>query len=502
MGGSRPTAVTVDSCKAKGPTACTKRHVIRLVDADTALQDLLMSSSSSLAQKQPNVMELAIKWEAKTPPSSASALRHNKGLHPPPVEKTLAWLFENEARADPRRTTTSTSERPVVVKSGGDTLMADDRQWGAVKAADSTKSCDSGVSSASGRSRSSCQMKKSDRKVKCEPGQEEEDDGDQHEEDDDDDDESGYNSSRGNNGAAVAAMHGRCRSTHLYDLDQFKVTRKTLSPPKNHFIVSPAFVSQKTKAKAEANANRKTDAREEYFPEYPLQRKWSVRVDDLQPAAAAAAVTVAAKSPSSPVIYDQQQPQEQQQQLQDAAKIIEGENQVQERDHRDNSHQPNQRVDTGGGRRVASDKPKTKNIVRSSCLACQYSGGQTKGQQSCVHDAFKAAFKAGTSATTTKTLDDLNEIVKRRRGYRAPKPAPLTSHCRFIRGTLAPPLSVGCRTDPIVSYPDFKRLNSTYRLSYGGVQEAVANQHQHQHRPRAKNLTALLNEKTSAIWKS
>lgn len=86
------------------------------------------------------------------------------------------------------------------------------------------------------------------------------------------------------------------------------------------------------------------------------------------------------------------------------------------------------------------------------------------------------------------------QVIQRRQSYRAPKPFPLSSHARHIRGTLAPPLSAGNGIEPMVDYPDFKRLDSTYRLSYGV--------HPHPQRRRPKTLTALLNEKSSRQWKS
>ena len=102
--------------------------------------------------------------------------------------------------------------------------------------------------------------------------------------------------------------------------------------------------------------------------------------------------------------------------------------------------------------------------------------------------------KAGTPSN--KNHLELEKVIQRRQSYRAPKPIPLSSHARYIRGTLAPPLSAGAGIEPLVDYPDFKRLDSTYRLSYGA-------HHLHpQQRRRPKTLTALLNEKSSRQWKS
>ena len=85
-------------------------------------------------------------------------------------------------------------------------------------------------------------------------------------------------------------------------------------------------------------------------------------------------------------------------------------------------------------------------------------------------------------------------MIQRRQSYRAPKPAALSSHARHIRGTLAPPLSAGSGIEPVVIYPDFKRLDSTYRISYGA--------HLTPRRRRSRTLTSILNEKTSRQWRA
>lgn len=126
------------------------------------------------------------------------------------------------------------------------------------------------------------------------------------------------------------------------------------------------------------------------------------------------------------------------------------------------------------------------------CLAC--SNG-TKHNNNNNKGSYKLAMKAGTPSS--KNHQELEKVIQRRQSYRAPKPVPLTSHARHIRGTLAPPLSAGVGIEPIVDYPDFKRLASTYRLSYG-----IQQQPQLHHRRRPKTLTALLNEKPSRQWKS
>ena len=154
-------------------------------------------------------------------------------------------------------------------------------------------------------------------------------------------------------------------------------------------------------------------------------------------------------------------------------------------------HESNHAAGHGHHNRTGGQHKCVKHRSRP-CVACHHT--PVKGKTDAP--VFKTAFKAGTTAS--KTADDLVQIVKRRQSYRAPKPPPLTSHARFVRGTLAPPLSLGCRTDPVVLYPDFKRLDSTYRLSYG----AHHLQQQQQHRQRTKSLTTLLNEKSSRVWKS
>jgi hypothetical protein len=105
---------------------------------------------------------------------------------------------------------------------------------------------------------------------------------------------------------------------------------------------------------------------------------------------------------------------------------------------------------------------------------------------------YKQAMKAGNPCVKNQT--ELEKVIQRRQSYRAPKPAPLSTQARHIRGTLAPPLSAGIGNEPIVDYPDFKRLDSTYRLSYGA--------HTQTQRRRPKTLTALLNEKNCRQWRS
>ena len=124
------------------------------------------------------------------------------------------------------------------------------------------------------------------------------------------------------------------------------------------------------------------------------------------------------------------------------------------------------------------------------CGACVHSPQRQPRQQQ--KPAYKPAMKAGVP--NLKSHVELEKVIQRRQSYRAPKPAPLSSHARYIRGTLAPPLSAGIGNEPIVDYPDFKRLDSTYRLSYG-IHPTLPQ------RRRPKTLTALLNEKCSRQWK-
>ena len=513
-GGMQPSAVTVDTTKAKGPTACTKRHVVRL------------TPESQPIERRPNVMELAIKWEAKTPPSSAGKAVRAKPP-PPPVEKTLHWLYENPAIEDGKnkrpadKTNRKEAESPM--ENGGNSQ----KQW-MVKKEDSAKSRDSGVSLMSRRS------SKYGGGQKDMVGNEEEvgrggvcaDVGA------DSDQESGYNSPRS------SRDHPETSGQHLYDLDPVvKVTRKSLSPPKNHFVVSSAFGAKMNRGDPNAN----------FLPEYPLQRRESPR-----PAVIPSQVNhhsghrqqqnyirranineyppQRTPSPSEEQAYmnhnyqrdayhhphhqssypahdlDQHGPDCQ---LHTSSLPTHRE----EADHHVDQGGVINRYgcdqDSGFGDREQDDQlshnqrhPEqqghqaeycSKHRARP-CLACEHIPPKVKGPA--PPQAYKAAFKAG--AVPNKVTDDLNQIMKRRHGYKAPKPPPLTSHARFIRGTLAPPLSLGSRTDPIVQYPDFKRLDSTYRLSYGSH---LQQQPQH-HRQRTKTLTALLNEKSSRVWRS
>ena len=60
---------------------------------------ILLIPESETVFRQPNVMDLAIKWDAITPPSSAAG-RNKKLLRNivrKPAEKTLDWLYDTPA---------------------------------------------------------------------------------------------------------------------------------------------------------------------------------------------------------------------------------------------------------------------------------------------------------------------------------------------------------------------------------------------------------------------
>ena len=93
----------------------------------------------------------------------------------------------------------------------------------------------------------------------------------------DSDQESGYNSPRS--------------GSHLYDLDPVvKASRKSLSPPKNHFVVSSAFSAKMNREDPNAN----------YLPEYPLQRREPLPTSALIPATPSAP-PLAAVAPPPPL---------------------------------------------------------------------------------------------------------------------------------------------------------------------------------------------------------
>ena len=127
-------ATTVESTKAKGPTSCTKRQVIRLIPEAEA------------SPRRPNVMDLAIKWDATTPPSSAG--RNKKPVRTiarKPVEKTLEWLYdqnpptsvtvpqpeyrhETAAKEPSRKINSASSDSVVSVSSSGSSLTSEPKE--------------------------------------------------------------------------------------------------------------------------------------------------------------------------------------------------------------------------------------------------------------------------------------------------------------------------------------------------------------------------------------
>ena len=134
-------ATTIQSTKAKGPTSCTKRMVVRLVQEVEA------------NPRPPNVMDLAIKWDATTPPSSAG--RNEKPIRTiarKPVEKTLEWLYDKDPAPAPKpeyqHETKSTevirkinsavsSDSVVSVSSSGSSLTSESKERQVVAESDS-----------------------------------------------------------------------------------------------------------------------------------------------------------------------------------------------------------------------------------------------------------------------------------------------------------------------------------------------------------------------------
>ena len=428
-----PSAVTVATTKAKGPTACTKRQVMRLIPHDLT------------SERPANVMELAIKWEAKTPPSSPRSNADRVRSRPvKPAEKTLQWLYNIPGQ---------------MVSPGGGARTDEPVQVGVTEP--SRKTFDSAVSSRGSSSRSivaatgkldACAREMGDHggggRIKRTDAWAESDR------------ESGYNSPCGSVGGKV------------HDLEPIKVVaaaaasaaRRPPSPPKNHFMLSSTFAAKMNESECsilpEYPLQRRSPRENEQHQqqrikhcnqvaEYPLQRSPSPIVSSITPTKPTVQVTL---------LPDQQEEQEPQERVQP----------VVEQYHNDEDNQKRSRP----------------------CVACQRPPSPKPKQT----DHFKAAFKAGKCANTN--TNDLQQIVQRRQLFQAPKPIRVSSYGRNVTGTLVPPLSAACRYEPPVEYPDFKRLNSTYRMSYGDVTRP----HRQRHRP--KTLTALINEKQSRIWRN
>ena len=232
-------AVTVETTKAKGPTSCTKRTVLRLQPegVETGLE------------RRPNVMELAIKWDVDSPPPSAGSTR-KKAAKPAmggrPVEKTLEWLYDPPVVHRP-------IVRPVAMLKKSSTPAPP---------TPAPHLPDSGAGSALSSGGSSRHSMASNAGRPCPLT-------DHH--NNQSDPESGYNSPRSADEEQQQHGHGTNTTTGLTDLDE---TVKALPyrsgtssaatiPPKNHFLVSTTGFGRK-------NSNNSDTV---MLPEYPLQRR-------------------------------------------------------------------------------------------------------------------------------------------------------------------------------------------------------------------------------------
>lgn len=256
----------------------------------------------------------------------------------------------------------------------------------------------------------------------------------------------------------------------------------SIHPPKNHFIVSSAF----------GNAKMNRSDSSILLPEYPLQRRPSSQ--SINPGCSHRPVPHSAvkqvktpctllpapiKPPPTPTkpLLVQTNP------IPDDEPTVDGDSGF--GDPPEDSEQP-----------LSADvSAAIKNRARP-CLACCQTSSKHQHPVTSVppSSGYKVAMKAGVPNLKNRT--ELEIITKRRQNYRAPKPSALSSHARHIRGTLAPPLSAGCGIEPLVDYPDYKRLDSTYRMSYG------AHHLFQQSRRRPKTLTAILNEQNCRQWRS
>lgn len=466
-------AVTVETTKAKGPTSCTKRTVVRL-----------LPEGESVIERRPNVMELAIKWDVSSPPSSAGTRMMKAKLaaaSAKPVEKTLEWLYDapvvhrSTSRPDLKRhpitnSSTNQAQRPILPDSGNGSSRSKDSLTSVrnhqcpvenSEMADSNRNNPAGFAS---------------------------------------DPESGYNSPRWANGEP--------NKVALADLDEpvkntYRSAVSSANPPKNHFVVSTSAFG--------SNMNNRNEP--VMLPEYPLQRRspihqivtskpLPVEIQKVQqskcplneyPPQHMESTTSAHYRPreSHQHQHQQHQHQHQHQHQSDRDSGI--------GDLHDRNEDEEEEYEDEDGNREQQSRQHSGQLRRSRsrpCLACHSPPPANKTNRPKNHGKvpYKQAMKAGNPAVKNHT--DLEKVIQRRQSYRAPKPAPLSSHARHIRGTLAPPLSAGIGNEPIVDYPDFKRLDSTYRLSYG-----AHTQQQHQRR-RPKTLTAILNEKNCRQWRS
>ncbi|XP_059350120.1 uncharacterized protein LOC130686696 [Daphnia carinata] len=448
-------AVTVETTKAKGPTSCTKRMVVRL-----------LPEGESVIERRPNVMELAIKWDVTSPPSSARTRNINlAAANTKPVEKTLEWLYDApviqrsisrpELRNQPINSSISQAQKSPPSDSAHGSARSND-------------------SMASGRSHQ-CPLKNAETAVnrsRSELGSEP---------------ESTNNSPRwpkDTNKAALADLDEPVKNT-------YRSAVSSASPPKNHFLVSTSAF--------EAKANERSEPI--MLPEYPLQRRSPV----LQSFASKSLPTEPKQSMHQPPFpLNEYPPQHTESATSNHYRA------------RDSQPSPHHQCDHDSGIGDVQDRPDIEEeeyedrhedpdngirhsgqLLRSTsrpCLACHSS--PQPNNKSIIKNHKKAPYKQAMKAgkPCLKNQVELEKVIQRRQSYRAPKPAPLSSHARHIRGTLAPPLSAGIGNEPIVDYPDFKRLDSTYRLSYGA--------HTQTQRRRPKTLTAILNEKNCRQWRS
>jgi hypothetical protein len=390
-----------------------------------------------------------------------------------PVEKTLEWLYEppinyRAGRPDMRR---QPANNPVVAQQAQRPPPSSDSVNGSARSKDSL---------ASVRSRQ-CPLENAETAVDSRNRTEFASDP-----------ESGYNSprwARETNKVALAGLEEPIKTT-------YRSAVSSANPPKNHFLVSTS---------AFGNTNNRDDP--VMLPEYPLQRRSPVLQSitskplpiepkqRVQPATFPLneyppqhmeSTTSAHYRTREPQHVHHHQPSQHHQcdhdsgigDVHDRAEIEEEEEEEYDNEERE--------LAASGQLHRSRSRP---------CLAC-HSPPPTNNKASRVKThgktPYKQAMKAGNPCVKSQT--ELEKVIQRRQSYRAPKPAPLSSHARHIRGTLAPPLSAGIGNEPIVDYPDFKRLDSTYRLSYGA--------HTQTQRRRPKTLTALLNEKNCRQWRS
>lgn len=463
-------AVTIETTKAKGPTSCTKRTVLRL-----------RNECEPAVERKPNVMELAIKWDVRSPPTSAGTRKKMEALSATrrPVEKTLEWLYEQVPKGrsgekELRKQSSGKETRNQVVKQEP---QYNDSQYNSRAGSIASRHGSTGSYSLG----APCAQEKS---------------GEQRRESDP---ESGYNSPRSADGE-------QNNKTSLADLDEpvkavYRSTASSATPPKNHFLVST------TGYKSQGEAGM--------LPEYPLQRRSPVQghyskplpieskknphqvvasscpVNEYPPQRSESVTSDNYRGPTTSKTNSQMQRYEEDDRSQ--SQQYDGDSGVGDlHDHTEEEYdEEDQCLHRGRGQAP-------HNRARP-CLACE-SPSNSKTRNNAARGKlknhgkapFKLAMKAGVPAT--KSVAELEKVTQRRQGYRAPKPAPLSSHARHIRGTLAPPLAAGSGIEPIVDYPDFKRLESTYRLSYGA--------HQNPQRRRQKTLTAILNEKNCRQWRS